>query len=289
MQKLMFTITAILLLSASSVLAQGSIFGSVVNSDESSPSPGRLSFFGYLNASDEEIRIVTSDGAGYDGGFWFDDFQNYQTESPGIPYDFHFCDVASGQVFHLNGLVPDNSFQQEDIQLASGTYPTAPNNITVQNLDPTSVRIDWRGSIGSTYHVYRRQASSNGSYFRIDNPSGDLADHGVSDTFFVDSSVEAGVEYVYLVIAEDASGNYSPVIAPAECGDLDHSGNVDIDDVIFAVNYIFLGGPAPNPLAIGNADCLGDVDIDDVIFMVNYIFLGGNSPCDPDGDSIPDC
>ena len=27
---------------------------------------------------------------GYDAGNWFDDFQNYLTEAPGNPYDYHF-------------------------------------------------------------------------------------------------------------------------------------------------------------------------------------------------------
>jgi hypothetical protein len=273
----------------STALAQGSIFGSVLNSDASVPSLGRLSFFGYLNDSDAEIRIVTSDGAGYDGGFWYDDFQNYQTESPGIPYDYHFCNVANGEVYHLSSTIPDNSYQEEDIQLSAGTSPPAPTNITVQILDPTTVRIDWRGSIGVTYHVYRRQASSNGSYFRLDSPSGDLNDHGVSDTFYVDSSAYSGVEYVYLIVAEDESGYFSPIITSANCGDADNSGDVDIDDVIFVVNYIFLGGPTPNPMEIGDTNCSGEIDIDDVIYLVSYIFLGGNAPCDPDGNSFPNC
>lgn len=72
-------------------------------------------------------------------------------------------------------------------------------------------------------------------------------------------------------------------------GDADGSGAVDIDDVVYLINYIFSGGPAPIPLLAGDADCSGTVDIDDVVYLINYIFSGGPAPGDPDGDSVPDC
>jgi hypothetical protein len=74
-----------------------------------------------------------------------------------------------------------------------------------------------------------------------------------------------------------------------ECGDADGSGAVDIDDVVYLINYIFAGGPPPNPLAAGDADCSGGVDIDDAVYIITYIFAGGPPPCDLDGDGIPDC
>jgi hypothetical protein len=76
---------------------------------------------------------------------------------------------------------------------------------------------------------------------------------------------------------------------PPDCGDADGSGAIDVDDVIFIVNYVFTGGPAPIPLDIANVNCLDDVDIDDVVSLAGYIFLGGVSPCDPNGDGTPDC
>jgi gingipain R len=73
------------------------------------------------------------------------------------------------------------------------------------------------------------------------------------------------------------------------CGDVDGSGDVDIDDAVYLIQYIFSGGPPPGPLESGDADCSGDVDIDDVVYLIQYIFSGGNDPCDPDGDEMPDC
>ena len=65
---------------------------------------------------------------------------------------------------------------------------------------------------------------------------------------------------------------------PVVCGDADSSGSVDVDDVVYLVNYIFTGGPAPNPYYAGDADCSIEIDIDDVVCLIAYIFSGGNAP-----------
>ena len=62
------------------------------------------------------------------------------------------------------------------------------------------------------------------------------------------------------------------------CGDADASGAVDIDDVVYLINYIFAGGPEPNPYWTGDADGSGAIDIDDVVYLINYIFSGGPAP-----------
>ncbi len=76
---------------------------------------------------------------------------------------------------------------------------------------------------------------------------------------------------------------------PYYCGDADDSEDVDIDDAVYLIQYIFASGPPPEPLEAGDADCSSSVDIDDVVCLINYIFAGGNSPCDTDGDNVPDC
>ncbi len=63
------------------------------------------------------------------------------------------------------------------------------------------------------------------------------------------------------------------------CGDANASAQVDIDDVVFLIAYIFQGGPAPTPLEAGDANCSGGIDIDDVVYLIAYIFQGGPVPC----------
>jgi hypothetical protein len=62
-------------------------------------------------------------------------------------------------------------------------------------------------------------------------------------------------------------------------GDADDSGAVDIDDVVWIIDYIFGGGPPSDPVAAMDADCSTEVDIDDVVYLIAYIFSGGPPPC----------
>ena len=59
--------------------------------------------------------------------------------------------------------------------------------------------------------------------------------------------------------------------------------------LILCFGYLFSDGPAPDPYESCDTDCSGDVDIDDVVYTIAYIFSGGSAPCDTDGDGVPDC
>jgi hypothetical protein len=76
-------------------------------------------------------------------------------------------------------------------------------------------------------------------------------------------------------------------------GDANDDGKVDIGDPIYALGFLFLGGPAiPCPDAADSNDD-GTLAIGDPIHLLTYIFLGGEPPafpgpleCGP--DSVPD-
>ncbi len=62
-------------------------------------------------------------------------------------------------------------------------------------------------------------------------------------------------------------------------GDVDNSKLIDILDVTYLEDYIYLSGPAPVPLPeIGDLDCSGNVDIEDMIILINYLNNGGPAP-----------
>ncbi|MCK4428251.1 MAG: dockerin type I repeat-containing protein [candidate division Zixibacteria bacterium] len=61
-------------------------------------------------------------------------------------------------------------------------------------------------------------------------------------------------------------------------GDVNGDGEIDIADVVFLLNYLFLDGPEPFPLEAGDADSSGEVDIADVVYLLNYLFINGPSP-----------
>ena len=65
---------------------------------------------------------------------------------------------------------------------------------------------------------------------------------------------------------------------PYAFGDADGTLEVDINDVVFLLTYIFNGGVAPYPVAAGDSDCTGEIEINDAVFVIDYIFLGGAPP-----------
>ena len=61
-------------------------------------------------------------------------------------------------------------------------------------------------------------------------------------------------------------------------GDANGDGVVNSADVVYLINYLFKGGPAPEPMAAGdpNDDCV--INSADVVYLINYLFKGGPAP-----------
>ncbi|MCX6829205.1 MAG: Ig-like domain-containing protein [candidate division Zixibacteria bacterium] len=241
--KLLGLIALLMMLHTSLAFAQGSIFGAVHNANASVPANGEIGFYGFIDNTDEEIRIESSVGAGYDAGNWFDDFQNYLTKAPGLPYRYNFYNTTNFQGVVLSKTVPNNSFQQEDVTLAPVAWPVAPTGFSSRVVSGTSVVISWTRTAGLTYHIYRRPATSDGSFFRIDSPAGSLANPGVADSFYVDNTVDGVSSYHFLLIAQDGSGNLGP-----------HSA-------IFTVNSASLAPPIVNSITPNIGTYLGGTPV----------------------------
>ena len=285
--ELFILIILVMVLSPVSVSAQGSIFGLVSNADFSIPGDNDMSFWGYLDNTDEEIRIESSTGAGYDNGNWYDDFQNYLTEAAGNPYDYHFINTNNSEGFKLSGVIPNNSLQQENIILEPVAWPAAVTGLSGSALSFFEIEISWIPVFGQTYHVYQRLASSNGSFFRIDDPDGSLFNAGVVDNFFVDTTVDSAGSYDYIVIAEDVTGllgihseiiSVTAIVSGCLPGDANGDGMVNLGDGGFLVNYVFFDGNPPQPLEQGDANCDGTTNLGDAGYIVNYVFFDGSPP-----------
>jgi hypothetical protein len=61
-------------------------------------------------------------------------------------------------------------------------------------------------------------------------------------------------------------------------GDANGDLTVNISDAVYLINYIFVGGSAPDPLWNGDADCTGIISISDAVYLITYIFAGGPAP-----------
>lgn len=204
------------------VYAQGSIYGSVTNSDASVPATGEVIFFGFLNNTDSEIRTEQSFGAGFDLGNWYDDFQNYLDESPGIPYTYRFYNIANGEGAELNGSVPANSFHKEDISLEAVSWSNRPSGLAGRAVSDSRSILYWDTESDITWHVYRRYSTAVGSFFRIDDPSGSLANPGVATAYFSDLATDGNSLYDYLIVPENAGGSLGPhsEVVPVDAGEI---------------------------------------------------------------------
>jgi len=79
------------------------------------------------------------------------------------------------------------------------------------------------------------------------------------------------------------------------CGDANGDGLVNVSDVVYIINYVFISGPRPVPLACGDSNDDGTVNVSDAVYLIGYIFVSGPLPdeCQPgssnwiDGDCPP--
>jgi hypothetical protein len=67
-------------------------------------------------------------------------------------------------------------------------------------------------------------------------------------------------------------------VIPYLPGDPNHDGIINSADVVYLINYLFVGGPQPNPLESGDANCDGEVSSADAVYLINYLFIGGPTP-----------
>jgi len=166
------------------------------------------------------------------------------------------------------------------------------NDSLVQTFTPSFC---WSTCWHENEDSYRLELSTSPGF-----PSLSFVYEDITDNNFTVPSAVDSVEYFWRVKAFRASGDstdYSETFSfqygfpepPYICGDADSSDDVDIDDIVFVIAYIFSGGPTPEPPESADVNCAGGVDIDDAVYLIAYVFSGGPPPCDPDDNGIPDC
>ena len=82
----------------------------------------------------------------------------------------------------------------------------------------------------------------------------------------------------YVEFVKAAVASISILADPFLIGDANGDGVTDVADVMYLINYLFIGGAPPDPLEAGDANCDGAVDIADVVYLINYLFMGGSPP-----------
>jgi hypothetical protein len=76
---------------------------------------------------------------------------------------------------------------------------------------------------------------------------------------------------------DDSDSTFSVILGYLQ-GDANGDGLINSADVSYLINYLFVNGPAPNPLGAGDANCDGNINSADVAYLINYLFVGGPPP-----------
>jgi hypothetical protein len=89
--------------------------------------------------------------------------------------------------------------------------------------------------------------------------------------------------YVYNPDQTDSDGDGIGDACEASfvCGDANGDGHITQADVMFLIDFLHKGGPAPDPYESGDADGDGDVDKDDASYLLDYLHQDGPAPVCP--------
>ena len=109
--------------------------------------------------------------------------------------------------------------------------------------------------------------------------------HASGDTAGANHSWIDSGSYEIKVMAKDENGVFSEWSDPLPVnicvffyGDANGDGIIDLGDVLYLINYLYKGGPAPDPLEAGDCNCDGVVDLGDVLYLISYLYKGGPPP-----------
>jgi hypothetical protein len=149
------------------------------------------------------------------------------------------------------------------------------------NGDLVTVPVQLTWDLSSPAASYRVQVADDSMF------ASTIVDTIISSNYFVAAGLPDRLTLYWRVQGmSGCEGNpWSDVRAFKTCnyvsGDADRNGFVNISDAIYLINYVFSGGPAPNPLASADANCDGLANISDAVYIVAFIFSGGPAPCNP--------
>jgi len=62
------------------------------------------------------------------------------------------------------------------------------------------------------------------------------------------------------------------------CGDANGDGSITTGDLVYLANYLFVGGPPPDPLLTGDVSGDCQVTLADINYLATYLFAGGPDP-----------
>jgi outer membrane protein assembly factor BamB/6-phosphogluconolactonase (cycloisomerase 2 family) len=194
-----------------------------------------------------------------------------------------FCADLNGDS-HLDLAVTRASISQDNVSIlknnGDGTFQTkveySAGDISVSvfcaDLDKDS-DLDLAVANYSDENVSILKNNGDGSFQpQVFYPIGGISPYSV---FSADLDRDGDLD---LAVANHWSDNVS-ILLNIRRGDCNGDRVIDISDVVFLINFLFINGPAPVPLPVGDVNCDGVVDVSDVVYLINYLFINGPAPC----------
>lgn len=90
--------------------------------------------------------------------------------------------------------------------------------------------------------------------------------------------IEDGITYVlYSFEKNSICVDYVGPIRP--CGDANYDRDVDLEDVVWVINFLFLNGDPARLYYLADVNVDDKVNLTDIIYLVNYLYRGGPEPC----------
>ena len=65
------------------------------------------------------------------------------------------------------------------------------------------------------------------------------------------------------------------------CGDANSDENINILDITFLIAYLYMGGPAPDPVESSDVNNDGPINLLDITYLIAYLYQGGPAPACP--------
>ena len=213
----------------------------------------------------QSLPAIAMDGSGNFVITWHDERNG--SDNPDIYVQrYNFSGAPLGSNFKVN----------DDGGAAVQGYPATAMD------DSGSFVITWEDTRNGNYDIYAQRYDSSG----IPLGTNYLVPNLEYASFVqVTPTVSACDTLIYFAWTDNRRAKtwdiYSKVVDwiwPSICGDVNADGLINVTDIVYLINYLFQGGPAPYPIQVADVNSDGAVNVIDVVYLINYLFGGGPPP-----------
>ena len=133
---------------------------------------------------------------------------------------------------------------------------------------------------GQVQFLTAENLPTNSNFFDSGNGAGSFS--------FSPDTTQAGVYNVRFIaadyeLADTLVVQITVVNCLAKAGDVNSNSLVNLGDIVYLVNFVFKGGPAPSPICRGDVNGSGGApSLPDIIYLVNFVFKGTAAPVKSD-------